>query len=857
MNFSRLGASASLVALGVLLAACGGGGGGGPVSTPPPAGGGGGTPTPTPPPGTNDDLLAPLVSETFTNVASRATAAFNGSNVTGSTSSITATISYNSGNQNYTLSTPTGSISFGPGDIDNSQGSAGAVVYVKTSGNRQDSLTVTRPGTSGPLTYRYVGGAFWQSITQTSSTSLTGSIDSIVYGVETAAGNVPVSGSANYDIDLIGARTTTNDLIGLAGIGTASVDFASGDIIIVGRITIGSPFGNNGSFIGLADIDAGGTFTGTLTIEDGEFLDGQLTGRFFGPDAAEIGAAFRATGPVGMVATGAIMGRQGAPDAGNTFSTSEAILTFDFDDRLGFNEQLGDIINISTSTGPFTVRYDAANGYSLYLGSEFQQIYEPALLRFRNVPPDQQVTFGGLGMEQYLLGEEFEYVGSSAIFVNDNDFDYRLNAFVYGFETPDNAVPVSGTGTYFVRVEGYAADTQFRNPMGFSGTGDLLANFASGAITSSIPLNYGEMASLSGLFGESRTGTFEYNGLLTAGTGDFTGTVSMTGIGNYTGSGSGRFFGPTAQEFGGIFTATEGAGGSAIGVFSGVLDPARIPPPPGSLAALTAPAALAFDHGAAVIRAGEVESIGYDPADDSYSVTFTGDAIWDLDLDAATADVYNGAHRQQLGFYQFITDPSDGSFHDMYIYIHNPDANPLPIELSYMTFGIVTISPRASIAPSADDHMPFAAGLATSTMPNSGSATYSGVTSGFAHLNRTGSPSDNSRYRFTGTVDLTAQFGGGTLTAEFAGFTADVNTSDNINGVPSSLEFDAFTLNGTIVGSSFAGSANQGGWERVFEGHFYGPGAEEAGGVFQVQQGTPGVSAEAITAEGSFGAVKN
>ncbi len=110
----------------------------------------------------NPDLLTPLDSETFRNVAARGAASFGATGTTGTVSEITATISFNIANNSYTLTTPTGTISFGPGDIDNAQSSAGAVVYVKTAGNTTNSLTLTRPGTSGPITYTYVGSAFWQ-----------------------------------------------------------------------------------------------------------------------------------------------------------------------------------------------------------------------------------------------------------------------------------------------------------------------------------------------------------------------------------------------------------------------------------------------------------------------------------------------------------------------------------------------------------------------------------------------------------------------------------------------------------------------------------------------------------------------
>ena len=116
----RRGAQASLLALAMTLTACGGGGGGSVGSTPTPTPG---TSTPTPTPvGTNDDLLTPMVSENFANIAAVASGTFpkDGSLPTLSATPETASISYDAGSQSYTVTAGARSQTFTPANIDSS-----------------------------------------------------------------------------------------------------------------------------------------------------------------------------------------------------------------------------------------------------------------------------------------------------------------------------------------------------------------------------------------------------------------------------------------------------------------------------------------------------------------------------------------------------------------------------------------------------------------------------------------------------------------------------------------------------------------------------------------------------------------
>jgi len=137
--------------------------------------------------------------------------------------------------------------------------------------------------------------------------------------------------------------------------------------------------------------------------------------------------------------------------------------------------------------------------------------------------------------------------------------------FVYGLKTPSADVPRTGSATYTTALDGtYANGT---GVYAVNGTGSLTANFGAGTGTINYSANLagvreGDSAALAGLgalTGGAGTITYRSSG--------FTSTVAATGGGFALGV-NGNFYGPAAQEIGGLFRLT-GNGGNGQGAILG------------------------------------------------------------------------------------------------------------------------------------------------------------------------------------------------------------------------------------------------------------------------------------------------
>lgn len=163
-------------------------------------------------------------------------------------------------------------------------------------------------------------------------------------------------------------------------------------------------------------------------------------------------------------------------------------------------------------------------------------------------------------------GDELEWTGygnwaiRSAANVTQN-----ASSFVTGYETPNSAMPTSGTATFNGFVQGSVTKPDGANiaSAALQGDASLTANFATGTISGSAP---SVMAIIPG------SGTEAWNGLTFAGTfatgvNGFTGTTGVSSapgnsfsmLGSATGFLAGRFFGPAAQELGAVWNLYDGA----------------------------------------------------------------------------------------------------------------------------------------------------------------------------------------------------------------------------------------------------------------------------------------------------------
>lgn len=798
-------------------------------STPPPPTGGGGNPTPspspspspTPPPtGVNTSLDGTLQSETFANVASRAAANFTADDSTGTvTNKVTAEIIYDAGSRSYRLKTPTGSITFAQGDIDSSQSNSDVTVYVKTSGNQTDSLTLTRTGAGG-VKFSYVGAAFWQRSVVNTTTG-TGAIDSIVYGVKTPNADVPRTGQASYDLTLYGARTFGPNLFPLAGTGAARVDFGSGQIFLIGSMQIsdGDPGRNVFAFSGDATLSSSAnSFSGSFTFTDFQTFDGQFNGMFFGPGAEELGATWTASDGLGDVATGAILGRRGNTTSNSSFQpgspalaeselfiVKEAGIAFNMDGSPGRNDTVGAITNVSGASGDISIFFDnGSNTYQLRLANGLSDVFNDS----------GAVKSAPVGFSEWFPGTAYTYVAPGGWRYSSNQISpaFRYSYHVYGMPTPDADVPRTGNAGYALRFDGRVVDPDYLNPFIIGGTGILRADFATGALDLTGSLNIHENYFMSGRQPVTFTSALNGTGTLSSTTNSFNGSLSFGGVGNYTGTFDGKFFGPTAQEVGGVFSAKDN-NGSAAGNFVGRRDD-TITDADRTLAGATEPLNLT---GYSIRDGIYVNAVAarFDPATGNYRVTFDRGGINEnsFTLSETRRDSANSTPSRDA--YYFAGDPGLRGFLSV-VGEDNPE-----IQLSYLTFGRIQRLDRSGNAFS-NYYTVFGLETPSSTLPRAGNATYSGILIGDGYNANTG-------YRGTvsGTSSIDADFGMGSLI-----MILNMEQDDAAGTAIGTFQYD-----GTIANNGFFGSIDRmtsGGPTGNMRGGFFGPNADEYGAVFDV-----------------------
>jgi len=144
-----------------------------------------------------------------------------------------------------------------------------------------------------------------------------------------------------------------------------------------------------------------------------------------------------------------------------------------------------------------------------------------------------------------------------------------IGAATVGAETAGSAIPVSGTGSY-VGVSGGRYVDSSGVPFFTGSNMTATANFG----TRSIAFATSNTATSTDLISSTANSNLNMSGTLTysAGVNQFTGSVTTVGGGPsnaaMSGTATGKFYGPTAQEIGGTFGLTNGSTGY-LGAFGG------------------------------------------------------------------------------------------------------------------------------------------------------------------------------------------------------------------------------------------------------------------------------------------------
>jgi hypothetical protein len=272
--------------LAASLAACGGGGGGG----------GGGTsqvrPTPEPVPiVTTGKAISQTVDYVFDGSSQRFTLVGEPSAVSTEGSFVQETT--DGSLTKLTINTGTETIAFdrAAGDTFTTAGTSSMFVVAENLNGARAALVLSPTGRAA-LGWNYQSFGVWEPGTETG----TGTTGVLSYGTPTPAGAIPASGSASY-VGLLGGQYINADGVDhiLTANLTANVDFASRSLSlqtagtsIVSAATSATPAPSL-DLAGTASYTAGSdVFSGALNSAGGT-LSGTTTGRFYGPNAEELG----------------------------------------------------------------------------------------------------------------------------------------------------------------------------------------------------------------------------------------------------------------------------------------------------------------------------------------------------------------------------------------------------------------------------------------------------------------------------------------------------------------------------------------------------------------------------------------
>jgi len=409
--------------------------------------------------------------------------------------------------------------------------------------------------------------------------------DYFLIGLATPASVLPTAGSAAYAVNIDGTIANPkagNSASEVTGTGEISVNFASGQVTTSGVLYNGAASGaaQPNNFSGTGAMTSGSTaFTTNLSVNGlaaggstpaiATTYTGNLQGGLFGPAATEVGALFNATGSDGSNLAGAMTGTgTGVPGApGNPLTTLPTLIspaTF-----VAYNSAYGGELSQLAQNSELT--YDpTTKTYVIGYNSEGNSLI-PALSGVILTPAglnsaNSNATFTNYGGVQffnpgaanpvlqlsYLSFAQITQSAYSAVLSANTTFTYYN---VFGLQTPSANMPTTGSATYSGVVYGNGYDPAISTgDLTLGGTGQLSANFTTGAINTTLTLNATPVAG-----GTTQSlGSYAFTGTTSGGT--FSARNAQSG-----GNMSGAFYGPAATEVGAAFNInTEQVNGGSV-----------------------------------------------------------------------------------------------------------------------------------------------------------------------------------------------------------------------------------------------------------------------------------------------------
>ncbi|MFM5908161.1 MAG: transferrin-binding protein-like solute binding protein [Novosphingobium sp.] len=803
----------------------------------------------------NATLLDPLVSETFRNAAvlGRLSVPTSGANGTSSAPAVTLTVAYNAANQSYTVSDGSLSQTFLPSQIDAAQSNSVITTYKITSGTTTDFLTLTKTGTGAGQT-RYVASGFWQRQVNGAAT-IDGRFYAFTYGVNTPGTAMPRTGTASFDVKLLGAESFSANVYSLNGTGTMVADFLSGGIHGRGFYSrtdsqTGMPAGNGlGWQVAALLSSANDSFAGVLKLDG--VGDGSFKGNFFGPAAEEIGGVFAINPNNDQLAVGSIYGPRGtALINSGTFSASLNSHWFfkPISSSLRGAIDPANVLSTVASTSPLASIYYPQNGGNPVMYRADGQITRPFPAAFG--PASSYTILGDLGASPAQAGWQINQGSGVALY----------DAFVFGSETAFAAVPRTGTASFGVGLNGAVANVGSKLQT-LSGTGSLSANFASGTIATDGTWKVVDTIPNSTLAPGTQvdSGTWAGSGTIASAANSLSGNITLTGGKTYSGALAGKFFGAAAESVGATFSATAANGAIAVGSLVGGRGTDNTAAQQG-LAALTSSTVLpgsetihayspAISPPNSAYNDADV-SVTYDPTNNSYVLKSNTTAISYADLlinQTLTAAMID-AGKSNATFTAYSAPSLEAR-------VFKVGAGNPALALTYASFAEIT-KPVTSNGQNytATYYVPFGGVTPSYQMPSTGSAVYNGVVYG-----KGGGANFGTSSSMSGTSVFNVNFGTGQ-----GSLALTVSATDAANVLQS---IGTFTYAGPL--GSFCGSTCQAQnrwflpvssttltnnfWTGTANGNFFGVNAAEYGASFFMRFTPNGQSSDATFAGVTMG----
>jgi hypothetical protein len=444
-------------------------------------------------------------------------------------------------------------------------------------------------------------------------------------------------------------------------------------------------------------------------------------------------------------------------------------------------------------------------------------------------------------------------------------------------QSPTTAMPTTGSATYSGGAVGYIVATTGPNNAGqFYGTSNLTANFATGGITGSISGINAYSVQNNGS-GATPLGTVNTIGLAATISGsNFTGTTNVTGgagtafdISGATGSLSGSFFGPSAQEVAGVFDLS-GTTTQVIGSLGATSTPTPRALTTRFLSETATVSQSSAGYSATVDTSLHGALIGYSVSGSATSLPYTGTATFSTPGSGsgtvtAVSDLTTQNSGTKTGVAGVLSDHfSISASADPALVAGTAVADVkqygAATGLQYTDYGNWGISPNnTGSALYVGTYAGGAPGVGqTASMPTTGSATFVGGAQGFVVPASTAGTAGN----WYGNSNIVANFATGSVTGSITGIQAySVNNGGSGQTLLGTINNIGFTA--SINGSNYAGVAGSvtangpagtafdiTGGAGAVKGAFYGPTANETAGVFYMTGG----GANNLNVVGSFGA---